>query len=147
MNGSVFTVRSKTTSRKTVRSSHTVPSAGQEAMYQQNVLLNTRTMDQLMKAMNFKRKEGAKAMKLTERNGKEHRINHNFCIKTTDVLTVQVITKLMIALQDDNTRLPPLATLPVVQVFTHTIIYLQTHHLNTVHIHSNTPNKVSLLLG
>ena len=47
---------------------------------------------------NFERREGARAMKLTEKNGKKHRINHSSCIKTTDVSTVLVITKLMIAL-------------------------------------------------
>ena len=55
-------------------------------------------------------------MRLTEKNGKDHRINLNSHIKTTDVSTVPVITKLMIALQDNNTRLPPLATLLGVQV-------------------------------
>ena len=102
----------------------TLQNVGQEDTYQQNVLLNNRITGQPMKDVNSERKEEARAMKLTEKNGKEHRINHSSHINTTAVSTVLVITKLMTALQDDNTRLIPLATLPVVQVFTHTIIYL-----------------------
>ena len=85
-------------------------------------------------------------MRLAEKNGKEHRINLNSHIKTTDVSTVPVIMKLVIALQDNNTRLPPLAIMLEVQVFTKTSINSQTPHLNIVHPHSNTLNKVSLLL-
>ena len=99
-----------------------------------------------MTDVNFKRKEGIKTANLTEKNGKEHRINLNSHIKATDVSTVLVITKLMIALQDNNTRLPPLAIMLEVQVFTKTSINFQTPHLNIVHPHSNTLNKVSLLL-
>ena len=94
----------------------------------------------------FERKEGTKMVKLAEKNGKEHRISNNSRIKTTDVSTVPVITKPMIALQDNNTRLPPLAILLVVQVFTKTIINFEIPHLHIVHPHSNTLNKVSLLL-
>ena len=79
-------------------------------------------------------------MRLTEKNGKDHRINLNSRIKTTDVSTVLVITKLVIALQDNNTRFPPLAIILEVQVS-------QTLHLNIVHTHSDTLNKVSLLLA
>ena len=67
-------------------------------MYQQNVLPNNRLTGQSTKDVNFKREKGARTMKLAEKNGKEHRIDHIFCIKTTDVSTVLVITKLMIAL-------------------------------------------------
>ena len=74
MNGSVSIVNNQATSRKTVQSSHTVQRVGQEDMYKENVLPNTRTTDQCMKDANFERKEEAKAMKLTEKNGKEHRI-------------------------------------------------------------------------
>ena len=86
-------------------------------------------------------------MRLTEKNGKDHRINLNSRIKTTDVCTELVITKLMIALQDNNTRLPSLAIMLEVQVFTKTQTNSQTLHLNIVHIHSNTLIKVSLLLA
>ena len=61
-------------------------------------------------------------MRPTEKNGKDHRINLNSHIKTTDISTVPVIMKLMIALQDNNTRLPPLAIMLEVQVFTKTQI-------------------------
>ena len=70
-----------------------------------------------MKDANFGKKQKARAMKLAEKNGKGHRINHSAHIKTTDVSTVLATTKLVIALRDNSNRLPPLATLPVVQVF------------------------------
>ena len=146
MDDSAIAVNNQATSRKIVQSNHTVPSAGEEDTYQQNVLLNSRAMSQLMTDANFKREEGTKTAKHTGKNGKEHRISHNTHIKRTDVSTVPVITKPIIALQDNNTRLP-LAILLVVQVFTKTIISLQIPHLNIVHQHSNTLNKVSLLLA
>ena len=116
-------------------------------MYQQSALLNNRAAGQLMKDPNLERKEGAKAMKLREKNGKGHRINHSSQIKTTDVSTVLVTTKPVIALQDNNTRLPPLATLPVVQVFIKTPVNSQTLRLYIVHTHSNTLNKANPLLA
>ena len=61
--------------------------------------------------------------------------------------TVLVIMKLMIALQDNNTRLPLLATMLEVQVFTKTQINSQTLHFNIVHTHSNTLIKVNLPLA
>ena len=48
---------------------------------------------------NFERKQGTRAMRPTEKNGKDHRINLNSHIRTTDVSTVPVITKPVIALQ------------------------------------------------
>ena len=98
MDDSAFTVSNQVISRKTVQSNHTVPSAGQEDMYPQGTLLNSRATGQIMKDVNFRRKQKARAMKLTEKNGKGHRINHSSHIKTTDVSTVLVTTKLMIAL-------------------------------------------------
>ena len=147
MDHSAFAVNNQVTSRKIAQSNHTVPSAGQEDTYQQNALLNNRATCQLMTGMNFERKEGTKTAKLTEKNGKQHRINLNSHIKTTDVSTVLVIAKLKIALQNNNTRLPPLAIMLEVQVSTKTSINFQTPHLNIVHSHSNTLNKVSLLLA
>ena len=146
MDNSVFAVSNQATSRRIVQSSHTVPSAGQEDMYQQKALLSNRATGQLATDPIFKRNQGTKATRLTEKNGNAHRINLNSHIKTTDVSTVPVIMKLMIALQDNNTRLLPLATMLEVQVFIKTQINSQTLHLNTVHTHSNTVNKVSLLL-
>ena len=133
--------------KKDFQSSHTVTSAGQEDTYQQNALLSNRGTDQLMMDANFERKQGTKATRLTEKNGKDNRINPNSHIKTTDVSTVLVITKPMIALQDYNTRLLPLATILEVQVFIKTQINSQTLHLNIVHTHSNTLHKVNLLLA
>ena len=141
MDNSAFTVNNQATSKRISQSNCTVPNAGQEDTYQQNAFLNNRATDQLMTDMNFERK------RLTEKNGKDHRINLNSHIKTTDVSTVLVIMKLMIALQDNNTRLPPLAIMLEVQVFTKTSINSQTLHLNIVHPHSNTLNNVSLLLA
>ena len=147
MDDSAFAVNNQATSRKIAQSNHTVSSAGQEDTYQKNALLNNRATGQLMTDANFERKEGTKTVKLAEKNGKEHRINLNSHIKTTDVSTMLVITKLMISLQDNNTRLLPLAIILEVQVFTKTSINFQTPHLNIVHPHSNTLNKVSLLLA
>ena len=146
MDDSAFAVSNQVTSRRTVQSNCTVPSAGQEDTYQQGALLNSRATGQFMKDVNFRRKQKARAMKLAEKNGKEHRINHSSHIKTTDVSTVLVTTKLMIALQDNNNRLPPLATLPVVQVFIKTQVNSQTLHLHIAHTHSHTLNKINLLL-
>ena len=98
MDDSAFAVSNQVTSRETVQSNHTVPSAGQEDMYPQGALLNSRATGQIMKDANFERKQKARAMKLMEKNGKGHRINHSSHIKTTDVSTVLVTTKLVIAL-------------------------------------------------
>ena len=144
---SAFTVSSQVTSRKTVQSNCTVPSAGQEDMYLQGALLNSRATGQTMKDANFEMKQKARAMKLTEKNGKGHRINHISHIKTTDVSTVLAITKLVIAPRDDNSRLPPLATLPVVQIFIKTPAISQMLCLHIVHTHSNILNKANLLLA
>ena len=146
MDNSTFTASNEVTSRKTVQSNCTVPSAGQEDTYQQGTLLDSRVTGQIMKDMNFGRKQKARAMKLIEKNGKGHRINLSSHIKSTDVSTVLVTTKLMIALQDNNNRLPSLATLPVAQVFIKTPDNSQTLCLHIVHTHSNILNKANLLL-
>ena len=145
MDNSAFAVSNQVTSRKTVQSNHTVPSAVQEDTYPQGALLNSRATGQIMKDMNFGRKQKARAMRLAEKNGKGHRINHSSHIQTTDVSTVLAITKLVISPQDNN-RLPPLATLPVVQVFIKTPVNSQTLRLHIAHTHSNTLNKANLLL-
>ena len=146
MDESAFAANNQATSRRIVQSSRTVPSTGQEGTCQQNAHLSNRGTDQLMMDVNFERKQGTKAVGLTEKNGKDHRINLNSHIKTTDVSTVPVIMKPMIALQDYNTRLLLLATMLEEQVFIKTQINSQTLHLNIVHTHSNTLNKVNLLL-
>ena len=116
-------------------------------MYQQNALPSSRTTGKLTMGANFKRKQGTRATRLTEKNGKDHRINLNSHIRTTDVSTVLVIMKLMIALQSYSTRLMPLATMLEVQVFIKTQINSQTLHCNIVHTHSNTLNKANPLLA
>ena len=147
MDDSAFTVNNQATSRRIVQSSHTVLSAGQEDTYQQNVLSSSRTTVKLTTDANFERKQGTRAARLTGKNGKDHRINLNSHTKTTDVSTVLVIMKPVIALQDYNTRLLPLATMLEVQVFIKTQINSQTLHLNIVHTHSSTFNKVNPLLA
>ena len=117
MDNSASTASNQVTSKKTVQNNHTAPSAEQGGMYLQSALLNSRATGQIMKDVNFERKQKATAMKPAEKSGKGHRINHSSHIRTTDISTVLVITKPMIAPRDDNTRLPPLATLPVAQVF------------------------------
>ena len=90
-----FAASSQVTSRKTVQSNHTVPSAGPEDTYPQGALLNNRATGQITKDVNFERT--ARAMKFTEKNGKDHRINHSSHTKTTDVSAALAITNLMIA--------------------------------------------------
>ena len=145
MDDSAFAANNQATSRRIVQSSHTVLSVGQEDMYQQNALPSSRTTGKLMMDVNFKRKQETRATRLTEKNGKDHRINLNSDIRTTDVSTVLVITKPMTAIQ--GTRLLPLATMLEAQVFTKTQINSQTLHLNIVHTLSNTLNKVNPLLA
>ena len=93
MDDSAFTVNNQATSRRIAQSNHTVPNAGQKDTYQQNALLNNRATDHLMMDTNFERKQGTKTVRLTEKNGKDHRINLNSHIKTTDVSIAPVITK------------------------------------------------------
>ena len=146
MDDSAFAANNQATSRRIVQSSRTVLSAGQEDTYQQNALPSSRTTGKLTTDANFERKQGSRAVRLTEKNGKDHRINLNSHIRTTDVSTALVTTKSVIALQGYNTRLLPLATMLEVQVFIKTQINSQTLHLNIVHTHSNTLNKVNPLL-
>ena len=146
MDDSAFAVNNQATSRRIVQSSRTVPSAGQEDTCQQNALPSNRATGKLTTDTIFERKQGTKAARLTE-NGKNHRINLNSHIKTTDVSTAPVIMKPVIALQDYNTRLLLLGTMLEVQVFIKTQINSQTLHLNIVHTHSNNLNKINLLLA
>ena len=115
MDDSVSAASNQATSRKTAQSNHTAPSAGQEDMYLQGALLNSRATGKIRKDMNFGRT--ARAMKLAKKSGKGHKTNHSSHTRTTDVYTVPVITNPVIAQQGNNTRLTPLAALPVAQVF------------------------------
>ena len=91
MDDSVFTASNQVTSRKTVQSNCTAPSAEQEDMYLQDAHLNSRATGQIMKDANFRRKQEARAMKLKKKSGKGHRINHSSHTKTIDVSTNPVI--------------------------------------------------------
>ena len=73
---------------KIVQSNHTVPSTGQEDTYQQNVLLNSRAMSQLMTDANFEREKGTKTAKCAGKNGREHRISHNHITATLSTKSV-----------------------------------------------------------
>ena len=147
MDDSAFTANNQATSRRIVQSRRTVLSAGQEDRYQQNALPSSRTTGKLMTDVNFERKQETRATRLTEKNGKDHRINLNSHMRTINVSTAPVVMKPMIALQGYRTRLLPLATMLEAQVFTKTQINSQTLHLNIVHTHSNTLNKVNPLLA
>ena len=111
MDDSAFAANNQATSRRIVQNSCTVLSAEQEDTYQQNALPSSRTTGKFMMDMNFERKQGTRVTSLAEKNGRDHRINLNSHIRTTDVSTVPVIMKPMIALQGYNTRLLQLATM------------------------------------
>ena len=76
MDDSAFAASNQVTSRKTVLSYRTDPSAGQEDTYPQGALLNSKARSQITKDTNFERKQEG-AMKLKEKSGKGHRINHS----------------------------------------------------------------------
>ena len=122
MDDSVSDASSPDTSRKMALNSRTAPDVGQEDMFPQGALLNSRTTGQL-------RKKIVRTRELTEKSAKHHKTNHSFHTSITDVSTVPAITNLVIAPQDNNTRPAPLAILPVAQVFIKTSINLQTLHL------------------
>ena len=61
------------TSKKTVQSNCTAPGAGHKDMYLQGALLNSKATSQIRKDTNFGRT--ARAMKLTKKSGKSHRIS------------------------------------------------------------------------
>ena len=85
-------------------------------------------------------------MNFAEMSGRDHRISPDSLIQTTDASTVQETMQPVIVQQDNSIRHLPLATLPVVQVFT-TVSQIsifphhQTHHCPKIH------NKVNLQLA
>ena len=97
MDDSASAASNQDTSRKTVQSNRTAPSAEQEDMYLQGAHLNSRATGQIMKDVNFGRKQEARAMKLAKKSEKGHRTNHSSHKITTDVSTVVAITNLVIA--------------------------------------------------
>ena len=141
MDDSVSTASNQDTSRKTAQNNCTAPDAGHEDMCPQGALLNSRATGQIRKNMNFGKT--ARAMKLAEKSGKGHKTNHSFHTRITDVYTVLVITNPMTASRYNNTRLTPLAVLPVAQVFIKTPANIQTLHLHILHTHSSTLSKVN----
>ena len=118
----VSNASSPDTSRKTAQNSCTALGVEQEDMCPQSALLNSRATGQISKKI-------VRAMKLTERSAKGHKTNHSCCTLITDVYTVPVITNLETAPRDNNTRLTPLAILPVAQVFIKTPTNLQTLYI------------------
>ena len=90
MDDSVSDASSPDTSRKTAPNSRTAPGVGQEDMFPQGALLNSRTTGQL-------RKKIVRTRELTEKSTKGHKTNHNFHTLITDVSTVPAITNLAIA--------------------------------------------------
>ena len=90
MDDSVSDASSPDTSRKTAPNSRTAPDVGQEDMFSQGVLLNSRTTGQL-------RKKIVRTGEPTEKSAKGHKTNHSSHTSITDVSTVQAITNLTIA--------------------------------------------------
>ena len=127
MDDSVSTASSQDTLKKTAQSNRTAPDAGHEDMYMRGALRNSKATSHINKDANFGRT--ARAMKLTKKSGRGHKTNHSSHTRTTNVYTVPVITNLMIAPRDNNTRLTPLAILPVAQVSIKTPANLQTLHI------------------
>ena len=146
MNTFAIDANNLATSKRTAQNYHIAPSAEQRDIYQPDALPSDRTADSQMKDVNFKRKDQAKITKLAEKNGKEHRINHNSQTRITNGSTVQVITGPMIAPQDNSIRLQPLAILLAVQVFTNIRINFQLCHLNSIFPLNSTHHKASPLL-
>ena len=89
-------------------------------------------MDQTMKATNF-----------TGMNGRDHRISPDSLTQTTDASTAQETTQPVIVQQDTSIRHLPLATLPVVQVFT-TVSQISIFPHHQTHHHPKIHNKVNL---
>ena len=143
MNVSAINANNQATSKRTAQNYHIAPSAEQGDTYQPDALPSDRTADSQMKDTNFEGKDQVKTAKLTEKNGKEHRTNHN---SQTNASTAQVITGPLIALQDNSIRLQPLAILLAVQVFTNIRINFQLCHLNNILPLNNTHHKASPLL-
>ena len=122
MDDSVSNSSSPDTLRKTAPNIRTAPGAEQEDMCPQGAPLNGRATGQIRKKM-------VRAMELTKKSARGHKTSHSFHTSITDVSTVPVITNLAIVPPDNNTRLTPLAILPVAQVFIKTPVNLQTLHL------------------
>ena len=97
------------------------------------------------KDMNFMN-QTTKATNFTEMSGRDHRISLDSLIQTTDASTVQETMQPMIVQQDTSIRHLPLATLPVVQVFT-TVGQISIFPCHQTHHHPKIHNKVNLQLA
>ena len=114
-------------------------------MYRPSVQPNSRMQNKPQKNVSFM-DQPTKATNFAETSGRDHRINPDSPTRTTDASTVQETTQLMIVQRDTSIRHLPLATLPVVQVFTAVnqipiFPRNQTHHRPKIH------NKVNLRLA
>ena len=113
-------------------------------MYWPGAQLNSRMQGKPQKDANFM-DQTTKATNFAEMSGRDHRISPDSLTRTTDASTVQETMQPTIVQQDTSIRHLPLATLPVVQVFT-TVSQIsifphhQTHHSPKIH------NKVNLQL-
>ena len=94
MDDSASAASNHDTSRKTAQSNRTAPGAGQEDMYLQGALLNSRATGHIRKDMNFRRT--ARAMTPARKSGKSHKTSDSSHTRTTDIYTVLAIIKLMI---------------------------------------------------
>ena len=87
MNASAIDANNQATSKRTAQNYHIAPSAQQGDTYQPDALPSDRTADSQTNDANFEGEDQAKTMKLTEKNGKEHRINHNSQTRITNAST------------------------------------------------------------
>ena len=92
-------------------------------------------MDQTTRTMNF-----------AEMSGRDHRTSPDSLTQTTDASTVQETTQPMTVQQETSIRHLPLATLPVVQVFT-TVSQISIFPRHQTHHCPKTHNKVNLQLA
>ena len=97
------------------------------------------------KDMNFV-DQTTKAVNFAEMIGRDHRISPDSLTQTTDASTVQETMQPTIVQQDTSIRHLPLATLPVVQVFT-TVSRISIFPRHQTHHHPKIHNKVNLQLA
>ena len=114
------------------------------ATFQPSVLPRGKMADSQMKEVKVLTEDLTKDAKLADRIGRKHRTSLSSLTKTTDALTVQVITGPVTAQQDRNHRHPLLAILLTVQVFTKT-----THSFKIIlpnNIHNKVPQQLTYQL-
>ena len=114
-------------------------------MYWPGAQPNSRMQGKSQKDANFM-DQTTEAMNFTEMSGKDHKISPDSLTRTTDASTVQEIMQPTIVQQDTSIRHLPLATLPVVQVFT-TVSQISIFPRHQTHHHPKIHNKVNLQLA